>query len=195
MPFGAHESMQTHEILSEKINMLEHFSKYAAQCQDPALRQMLERHIANVSRSYNELVSYTHEYVAPQGQPAANAGNVSPDQIRYGLQQPSPQAPQLASPAFHDRQIATAMLIAHKNSAKNQMAAALECADPHVRQMMVNGAVNCAQLAYEVFQFMNEKGWYQVPTLNNHTAKTMLHSYQPVVGQGTENRQGIVRPQ
>lgn len=179
MPYGAHEAMETHEILNEKRLMIEHFSFYARECQDPNLRQMIERHLQAAIAGYNEMVGYTHTYkaVTPH-QPDMRL--VHPQQIAYGLRQPSPVAPQTGVTSFNDQQIAGAILSAHKNSARNHMQAALECADPNLRQMMVNGAVTCAQHAFEVFLYMNQKGWYQVPTLLDKTAQTLLHHYQPV---------------
>jgi spore coat protein CotF len=44
-------------------------------------------------------------------------------------------------------------------------------------------ANTCANEAYEVFLFMNQQGQYQVPTIQNHTAKTLLHSFQPAEQQ------------
>jgi spore coat protein CotF len=182
MPYGAHEAMEAHEILGEKICMIDHFSLYATQCQDPVLRHMIDRHLQQAIQSYNELVSYTHNYhtVAPQSAQISHVA--SPQSIQYGLRNPAPVTPQMNTGRFTDQQIATSMLCAHKNSAKNHMTAALECADPNLRQMMVNSANTCAHLAFEVFQYMNQKGWYQVPTLEPHTAKTMLHRHQPVAG-------------
>lgn len=179
MPYGAHEAMEAHEILGDTINMIDHFAMYAAQCEDPQLVQILNRHIGQAIQHYNNLVEYTHDYTQV---PAAihNRQRVQPGQINYGLSNPQQKTPQLKMSTMSNQQIAHAVLSAHKNSAKNHMSAALECADPNVRQLMVNGAVACEQAAYEVFRYMNEKGWYQVPTLDNHTAKTMLHSYQPV---------------
>jgi spore coat protein CotF len=72
------------------------------------------------------------------------------------------------------------MLMCHKNSAKNGMWASLECADPGVRQMLIHGAVAANNHAYETFLLMNRQGQYQVPTMNDHTAKTFLHTYQPM---------------
>ncbi|WP_018132606.1 spore coat protein [Effusibacillus pohliae] len=179
MPFGAHETMEVHEILSEHKCMIEHFSVYEQQCQDPTLRDMLHRHIQSAIQGYNQLVAYTHDYTTAQAK-MMPMHTVHQYDIRYGLRNPQPTAPQTGAAQMNDQSIATAVLIAHKNSAKNRMAAALECADPNVRQMLVNGSVTCAQEAYEVFNYMNHRGWYQVPTMNDHTAKTMLHHYQPI---------------
>jgi spore coat protein CotF len=188
MPFGAMETMVSHEILSEKICMLDHFALYASQCQDPQLKQMLNRHMQTALQSYNQLVSYTHDY---QNTPVQfrDQFNVSPQTVQYGLQNPSPESPQMQGSTFTDKQIAASVLSSHKNSAKNHMAAATECADPNVRQLFINGSVTCCNQAYEVFLYMNQRGMYQVPTLKDHTAKTMLHHYQPVPMQGQMSEQ------
>ncbi|MFD2613286.1 spore coat protein [Paenibacillus gansuensis] len=179
MPFGAHETLEVHEILNEKVNMMNHFGLYATQAQSPQVSQMIDRHLQSAMVSYDQLVNYTHDYVEPQTSNKMHHVTETPvQQIQYGLNQPSPVSPQ-GGAEFNDQQILAAMLSCHKNSAKNHMAKALECADPNLRQMLVNGAVQCTDQAYEVFLFMNEQGQYQVPTMKDHTAKTYLHTFQP----------------
>jgi spore coat protein CotF len=184
--------MEVHEVLNEKLNMIHHFSFYARQCQDGQLKEMIDRHLHTVIQSYDQLVAYTHDYSAAPSQGngtqrfAGGMGQgqgqgmppVEPNQIAYGLRQPAPVAPQMQG-EFNDRQIACSVLSCHKNSAKNHMAASLECADPNVRQMLVEGAIVCSNQAYETFLWMNRQGQYQVPTLLDQTAKTFLHTYQP----------------
>lgn len=183
MPFGAHETMEVHEVLNEKRSIIEHFSLYEQQTQDPTLRDILHRHIQSASQGYNQLVNYTHDYQTAQAKsiPMHTAHGY---EIQYGLRNPAPVSPQVGGQMMSDQSIAGSMLITHKNSARNQMTAALEAADPNVRQMLINGSVICAQEAYEVFNFMNHRGWYQVPTMDPHTAKTFLHHYQSIP-QGT----------
>lgn len=180
MPFGAHETMEAHEILNEKLNVISHFSMYLQLAGHPALRQLIERHLQTALQAYDQMVAYTHDYSAANRRANAitTAMPAEPQQIEYGLRQPMPVSPQMNG-RLDDRQIAMAVLLAHKNSARNQMNAALECADPNVRQMMLDGALLCARQAYETFLFMNENGLYQVPTMQDHTAKTFLHAYKP----------------
>lgn len=180
MPFGAHETMEVHEILNEKINMITHFSMYAEECQNQQLRQLLDQHVQTAMQSYNQLVAYTHDYNAAKNQGQAySMPNIELNQIQYGLDNPKSQMPQTGS-KLNDQQIAWAMLSCHKSSAKNHMNALLECADPNIRQMLMNGAITCANQAYEVFALLNQQGQYQIPTMHDHTAKTFLHSYQPM---------------
>jgi len=181
MPFGAHETMEAHEMLNEKINMINNFSIYLHNCQNQSLRSMIQRHQQTAIQAYDQLVHYTHDYTAAnQNRQTMGMGmpNFQQEQISYGLNNPQTMAPQMTGP-LPDHMIALAVLSFHKNSAKNHMAASLECADTNVRQMLIEGAITCAQQAYEMFLFMNQNGFYQVPTIQDHTAKTYLHSYQP----------------
>ncbi|MEX2415087.1 MAG: spore coat protein [Paenibacillaceae bacterium] len=166
-------------MLNEKINAINHFSIYLHNCQNPTLRSMIERHQQLAIQGYDQLVHYTHDYnAANQNRQPLGMSNFQQGQISYGLNNPQEMAPQMSGP-LPDHMIALAVLSLHKNSAKNHMAASLECADWNVRQMLIEGALNCAHQAYETFLFMNQNGFYQVPTMHDHTAKTYLHSYQP----------------
>lgn len=186
MPFGAHETLEAHEILNEKINLINHFSLYAQMVQNGQIRSMIDRHLQTAVASYNQLVGYTHDYSAARPMQTSGPGILSgtqPQQIQYGLRQPQPVTPVLQG-TLNENQVLCAMLSCHKSSAKLHMQAALECADPNVRQMLQQGANLCAEQAYEVFMLMNQLGQYQVPTMNDHTAKTFLHTYQPMQQQG-----------
>ncbi|PLS17982.1 coat F domain protein [Bacillus sp. M6-12] len=179
MPFGAHEAMEVHEILMEKINMITHFNIYANETNNPQLLDIIIRHQQEEIRSYNEFVAYTHDYKTfVPIPPNTEVRGISPQQIQYGMNTQAEFTPQYGT-VNSDREITTAMLLCHKNAARNGMWAALECADPNLRKMLINSATNCANQAYEVFLFMNEQGLYPVPTLNDNTAKTLLHRYQP----------------
>ncbi|WAH36953.1 spore coat protein [Alicyclobacillus dauci] len=178
MPFGAHESMELHEILTEKINMITHFNLYAQEARNPQLLDMIVRHQQEEIVAYNEMVSMAHGNTRFTPIPANTDIKASEQQVRYGLTTRRQAAPQ-ADAVLSDSEIATAMLLCHKNAARNASWAALECADPNLRRTMMNSAATCMNQAYEVFLFMNQQGLYQVPTLNPQTAETFLNSYQP----------------
>ena len=56
------------------------------------------------------------------------------------------------------------------------MISSLECADLHIRESLLQGAKNCADQAYEIFQYMNVRGYYQVPKLT--VQDELLSRYQ-----------------
>ncbi|KIL39769.1 coat protein F [Gordoniibacillus kamchatkensis] len=184
MPFGAHETMEVHEILNEKMNAINHFMLYAEQARDPGVREMARRHLHGCMQHYDQIVAYTHDYSAAQGMgnPLGQFPRVQPEQIVYGLDNPARVAPMLQG-GFTDQQILMAMLSCHKCAATNAMRASLEIADPNLRQMVMGSAIAANNDAYEVFLLMNRMGVYQVPTMHDHTAKTYLHTYQPASPQ------------
>ncbi|UUZ80113.1 hypothetical protein LJK88_34820 [Paenibacillus sp. P26] len=87
MPFGAHETMEVHEILNEKMNLIQHFSLYAQMVQNGQIRGMIDRHLQTAMQSYNQLVGYTHDYSAaqPMNPPAMGTlAGAQPQQVQYG---------------------------------------------------------------------------------------------------------------
>jgi hypothetical protein len=79
-----------------------------------------------------------------------------------------------------DRDVASAVLGLHKTGAVMKMHAALECADPEVRAAMLQGANNCAHQAYEIWSYMNRRGYYQIPVFQEMAQTNMLRGYQPM---------------
>jgi spore coat protein CotF len=182
--FGAHEVMEASEILSEKMNLINHLAMYEQEAQDEQLRSMIRRHMDTAIQAYDQMVAYTHDFSARHGmqqsypQPDANL-----ERLKYGLRNPQPMAPQRTG-RFNDTMIQAALLSCHKMSATEHMHRGLEVTDPYLRQMFLNGAITCFNQAYEIFLLMNQQGGYQVPTLQDHTAKTVLHAYQPMNAPG-----------
>lgn len=183
MKFGAHEVMDTHEVLAEKMNMMNHLGFYASQAKNPQLQSMIQRHQQEGIRSYNEVVALTrgngmtgNSWMNPLTSSAGVQG--IHQSVQYGINNPQTVTPH-PDAVLSDHEIASAMLIAHKNSAKNCTTAALECTDINLRRALTNSAVSCTNQAYEVFLFMNEQGQYPVPTFEQGAAQTYLNTYQP----------------
>ncbi|MCI3923901.1 spore coat protein [Paenibacillus sp. TRM 82003] len=183
MKFGAHEVMEASEILAEKMNIINHFALYEQEAQDEQLRSLIRRHMDTAIQAYDQVVAYTHDYSARHGmQTPFPQPNATIESLKYGLRNPQPVAPQRTG-RFNDQMIQAALLTCHKASAISHMQRGLEVTDPHLRQMFVNGAITCFNQAYEVFLMMNQQGGYQVPSMDDHTAKTLLHSFQPMNAQ------------
>ncbi len=65
--------------------------------------------------------------------------------------------------AINDKVIAEGALIFHKCSADTNTRAALESAEPHIRNALTNMARNCIEMSYEIYNYMTQRGWYQLP--------------------------------
>ncbi len=173
--FGAHEMMQVHEVLTQTIDGINQFELYRPHIKDQQLMSILDKQLQHMSGSYDNMVNYLHN----QGMSSAVPYRVKKSfQPQYGLRQPAPQQPNTNINQMDDRDVASGMMCCSKAGAVKCTHAALECADPTLRSIVMNCAVSAVNQAYELFQYMNQKGMYQVPTLQQNTTGTMMNAYQ-----------------
>lgn len=172
--YGSHEVMEIHEVLSNSIDGINQFELYRPHVKDQQLGSILNKQIQFMTQEYNNMVQSINQRGISQSIPYRSPKNFSPV---YGLNNPQPQSPATSPNHLEDRDVASGMLGTHKSSATLRMLASLECADPNLRKMILQGAVNCSEQAYEVWQYMNQKGYYQVPTMKEMTTNTMINTY------------------
>jgi len=173
--FGAHELLMCHEVLNNHIDGINQFELYRPHVKDQVLMGILDNQVNHLYNGYQNSVNFLHNQgmgaAVPYRAPKASA-------IKYGLRQPSPMEPNASIQYMDDRDVASLMMCSAKASARVCTNAALECADPILRGMMTDCAVSAINRAYELFQFMNQRGLYQVPTLADQTTQTMVSTYQ-----------------
>jgi spore coat protein CotF len=174
---GAHEVMEIHEVLNGTVDAINQMQLLRQRVRDRRLAQILDHQLQFAVTGYNAMVDLLHRQGAGQAAPyRAVKSNFQP---AYGLDHPGTVSPNTSPDELDDRDIASILLGLHKASAAKKILAALECANPEIRRAMQQGAINCAEQAYEVWQYMNEQGYYQVPTLKDVTTQTMSNIYQP----------------
>lgn len=178
--YGAHEVMELHEVLTDTIDGINQFELYRPYAKDPQLQTIIDRHIQFMVQEYNNLVNALNQQgtgtnVTGYRTPRTNVG-MSPT---YGLRNPAAQTPNTSPHEMNDQDVASGMLGCHKASAIMRMMATQEIANPQFRRMLQQCAINSSEMAYEVFQYMNQKGYYQVPTMKEITTNTVLNTYQP----------------
>lgn len=171
---GAHEMMQLHEVLTSTIDGINQFQLYRPHVKDTQLRSILDNQISFMTQEYNNMVQTISYQGRGESIPYRKVKNVSPS---YGLKNPSPNAPNVSPDEMDDRDVASGMLGCHKASAHLRNMASLECADPTIRRMLQQGSINCGEQAFEVWHYMNQKGFYQVPTMKQMTTTNMINSY------------------
>jgi len=185
---GAHEVMEIHEVLTSAINGINKMQLVGKQIQDTQLRTIVSNQLQFMVQEYNTLVQAvsnktgqtTMNQIGTQGINQTShlyrnqTTNYAPT---YGLDNPSTMSPVSSVNQLQDQDIASIILELHKVGANKKMLATLECADPQLRRILMQGAVNCSELAYETWQFMNQRGYYQVPTLKQTTTDTFVNTY------------------
>lgn len=124
-------------------------------------------------------------------------GNTS--NVQFGMQQAGQGQSQQnnRSRTLSDRTIALGALTFHKCGATRATTAALESAEPHFRSLASDSARSCTEMAYEIFRYMQQRGYYQMPETpvnfvnhmqNQGTQNYMHQSYPPI--QQRQNYQG-----
>lgn len=178
---GAHEVMELHEVLSDAVHGLNTLKLYRPHARDHQLQAIMDRHMNALTMEYNSLVQMAHQQGGAQSVPArrpAMMTNVNRSfQPTYGLRNPQQQTPAESIQEIDDADVTTCLVNCHKQTAALKMKAALEMANPALRNMLQSAANASADMAYESFQYANHKGYYQVPTLKDTTANTFLNSY------------------
>jgi len=202
--YGAHEVMEVHEVLTCAIDGINQMQMLRPLVSDQRLGQVMDHQLQFAMSEYNNMVQMIHQQGMGQATPYRAVKNAA--QPVYGLDNPERMTPNLSANQVDDRDISSILLGIHKASAAKKMLAALECANPDIRRAMQQGAVNCSEQAYEVWQYMNQSGYYQVPTMKDVTTNTMMNMYetagnaqqagmQPMQGinnmQGMNNMQGL----
>lgn len=189
---GAHEVMELHEVLTHAVDGINQLQLYRPHVNDQQLASVLDKQLQFMNQEYNNIVQSLNAQGLAMGVPYRSPKVVQP---KYGLNNPQPQSPNTSPNQLDDRDIASGILGFHKSSAIMKTIAALECADPNLRRMIQQGSANCSEMAYEIWQYMNQKGYYQVPTMKQMTTNTMMQSYttapgamQPANRMGTENQ-------
>jgi len=177
--FAAHEFLETQEALRTKHAGIEMHGLFAEMAQDPQLKNLISTHKRHIMTAYQQGVNLLqgkgfNMTATPQ------FGNLRvTQQPSVGLQNPQMAAPNPHPSRLSDMTISTILLNWHKSGAAVSMLWAGECVDPDIRQYHVNGANACQQMAYEVWQYMNARGYYQAPQLADHTMNTMISAFQP----------------
>lgn len=187
--WGAHEAMEVHEVLTDHIDGINQFELYRPHVKDQKLMNILDKQLQHMQSSYQNIVSYVHNKGMHAAEPYRAVKTAG---IKYGLNNPAPNQPNSDMNQMDDRDVASGMMGCAKASALVCTTAALECADSSLRQMITNCAVSSVNQAYELFQYMNQNGYYQVPTMMQKTTQTMAGAYQePAMQPGTMMGGGI----
>ncbi|WP_235910637.1 spore coat protein [Heliobacterium mobile] len=176
---GAHEILMVHEVLTHTIDTINNFELYRQHVKDSQLANILDNQLQHMQSGYQNIVNFMHNRGTAHAVPYRAPRSGSP---AYGLRNPSPQMPNTSMNQMDDRDVASCMLGCAKSSAIMCTQAALECADPTLRNMMVSCSQSSINQAYEMFQYMNQRGMYQVPTLADNTTQTMVNTYQAPQG-------------
>ena len=175
---GGHELMDVHEVLSCTVSTLDQYLLFGQQAKDPELKNMITRQHQFILDTYNILAECFKTGMNPSQHTARYAMTQSNDVV-YGLTPSQPKKPKMNASEIGDQCISNYMLGLMKADSQGLTRAALEVTNPVVRRVIADSVPNFVEMAYEIFQYQNKHGYYQVPRLDQQDMETLINSFVP----------------
>ncbi len=180
---GAHEILDSHELIGCLIGVLEHYQLYDQQIQDQELKDILQRQSSFMTQLYNTVVesfSTGQDPTVPTQQYNMQQSN----EVTYGVKAGQPKKPKQSVSEFTDECYSSFMLGQTKAACSTFTMAAAEMNNPVLRRVLGDSVPNLIEMSYELFLYQNKKGYYQVPQLKEQDMNIMLQAYTKSPQQG-----------
>lgn len=154
------EAQELHELLLIHGTNLEKAAFFEDICHDSELNRILGKFVREEREHYDELLSFA------EGQSTAGFDHGGPSfgNRQYGGRHPNEtMRPTSTVRELSDRTIAADMLISCKTTATCAVKAATECSSSSLRRTLMDLSREHLDAAYEMYRFMESRGWYAQP--------------------------------
>ncbi|SDI64276.1 spore coat protein [Natribacillus halophilus] len=189
MQLAGHEFHELSELTMGCFNTVSCMSTWMKQAQDQELQQLLAKHFSTHIDDYNLKVEFLQDAGAPDIA-KSEADTYTPNLASYTESPVTPLPPvemRLTETQPNDREIATAYLLDMKASAKNNAQGALECANPDLRTALENAYLSTSHHAYEIWQYMVNKGYYPLAPAPAMEIQSVGKIYPVLKQQGVQS--------
>ncbi|GIP22791.1 MULTISPECIES: spore coat protein [Paenibacillus] len=178
---GGHEIFEAQEIIQCTINILDNYTIYKQFVKDPDLMDILNRQAGYIETQYNLTVEC---FKSGQKPSQVTEPYLIPDMKEqvYGLKPGQPKKPAASQAEIDDAAISTLMLNQIKPHASGLARSATEVTNPVLRRVLASQSQNFVEMAYELYQYQNVRGYYQVPQLSGQDLHTLLNGFAPSSG-------------
>lgn len=188
MRLAAHELHDLNELALSCVNSITNMGLFMNQAQDPELKAMIMRHFPYHVRDYNKKVAYMQETEGSQAPFEVPPLNATLDNFTQPPTAPAPAIiPRTSAQTLTDREIATAYLLTLKRAGREYAWATMEMAHPDLRTFLEDGFRMSSRHAYEVWQYMVQRGWYPLQPAPQVAVQTMASMYGLVPEQTSPN--------
>lgn len=180
MQLAAHEVHDLSELTLSCVNSITNMALFLSQVKDQELKSLIEKHFPLHIQDYNTKVEFLKQSSGSQ------PGLPIPD-IAYTLQSftKAPVPPESVTPrtdvhALNDREIATAYLLTLKRAGREYAWSTMEMSNPEVRTFCESAFMMASCHAYEIWQWMVQKGYYALEEAPQDTMNTIGGMYKTV---------------
>src|SRR5690625_2978269 len=173
---GAHELFDAHEAISTFIGAIEHYKMYEPNIQSQQLKNIWQNQFNYLCQTYNTIVDAYQTGKHP-AQPTTTYNMQLSNNVTYGMSPGQPKQPSLNPQQLSDQNFSSFMMGHLKACATACTTSALEATNPVLRRVLQDSVPNICEMAYEIFLYQNENGYYQVPQFDQQTQTAMLNMY------------------
>lgn len=173
---GGHELLDADEAIDTLIGCLEQFVLYEQEAKDQELLSLIQKQKAYLSQMYNSIIDSLQTGLDPKVM-VENYRIDKISDITYGLSPSQAKSPAQTVSEINDECISTYIMNNLKLIASSFTTTALEVTNPVLRRLFADHIPNVIELAYEVFLYQNQQGYYEVALLPEQEMQMIKNSY------------------
>jgi len=175
--FGGHELMMTKEAIGSIVGTLEHLHLCKKDVQDKQLLDILISQTGYLTQVYNLILHVCHSAQEPKAKLEAYMMHTNNNMTTFGLTEKDPSTPIMTLDQVDDQIVSTALLSHLKGIATILTTASIEATHPVLRRLLADSIHNIIEMAFEIYLYQNEKGYYEVPQYNSADMKQLIINF------------------
>lgn len=181
MQLAAHELHDLHELTLSCVNSITNMAYMIQHVQDPDLKSILERHFPLHVRDYNMKVEFLNDSQGAMKElPLLRENGQLGDYTQSPVGQYPPIQPRTQMQDMNDREMATAYLLTLKRAGREYAWTAMETANPELRSFFQTAFMMSCSHAYDVWQYMVNKGYYPLEAADPQMITKIASVYQVI---------------
>lgn len=181
MKLAAHELNDLNELTMSCVNSITNMGYMLNHVMDTEFKQILERHFPLHVRDYNMKVEFLNQMDgALKELPLLKEEGKLNDYTTSSMSTYPPMQPRTMVENMNDREMATSYLLTLKRSGREYAWAAMEMANPEIRSFCQTAFMMSCSHAYDVWQYMVQKGYYPLEPADTAMVGKIGSMYQTV---------------
>ncbi|WP_151734165.1 spore coat protein [Paenibacillus tengchongensis] len=181
MKLAAHELNDLNELTMSCVNSITSMAYMLDHVADPALKSLVEKHFPFHVRDYNMKVEFLNQQEGARRElPLLREDRALQDLTSSNLLQYPPAQPRISVDNFNDREMATSYLLTLKRAGREYAWTAMEMANPEIRSFCQTAFMMSCSHAYDVWQYMVQKGYYALEPADPAMIQKVGAMYQVV---------------
>jgi len=180
MQLTAHELYQLNELTMSCVNSITSMAYMLDHVQDEELKTILEKHFPYHVRDYNMKVEFINNQQGASKELPRFKIDGDLNNYTQSTSTALPVQPRVSVIDMNDREMVTSYLLTLKRAGREYAWATMEISNPEIRGFLETAFLMSSAHAYEVWQYMINKGYYHIEQANSEVISKIGSMYQIV---------------